>query len=116
MAIHHLACVQKRVLYERVHRWIGGGGHFLVLDAVLGAGEAVEEWYVELWEHWIHALQDEVRRSAVSDIPRRYKTNLDNKPDTLLAQLRALEQLGFMDVDCYYKYGIFAMFGGRKAP
>jgi tRNA (cmo5U34)-methyltransferase len=38
----------------------------------------------------------------------------ENKPDTLNDQLNALRAAGFKDVDCYYKYGIFSMFGGRR--
>jgi len=25
-----------------------------------------------------------------------------------------LREIGFKDVDCFYKYGIFSMFGGRR--
>lgn len=39
---------------------------------------------------------------------------LDNLPDTLDAQLESLEKVGFKDVDCYFKYGIFSVFGGFK--
>ncbi len=46
--------------------------------------------------------------------PEVYKDNPDNHPDTLAAQLRALENAGFVNVDCYHKFGIFAMFGGIK--
>jgi hypothetical protein len=28
--------------------------------------------------------------------------------------LRALESVGFVDVDCYFKNGIFVVFGGVK--
>jgi tRNA (cmo5U34)-methyltransferase len=35
-------------------------------------------------------------------------------PDTLAAQLNALQTIGFEDVDCFYKYGIFTMYGGKK--
>jgi len=49
---------------------------------------------------------------------RRYHTQIqghkDNKPDTLEDQLNALREIGFIEADCYYKYGIFAMYGGRK--
>jgi len=37
-----------------------------------------------------------------------------NKPDTLSNQLTALEEAGFLDVDCYFKNGIFAVFGGKR--
>jgi tRNA (cmo5U34)-methyltransferase len=39
-----------------------------------------------------------------------------NKPDTLEDQLEALSETGFRDVDCYYKNGIFAVFGGKMKP
>lgn len=52
--------------------------------------------------------------NSYDDIIQRYKDNRDNKPDTLDKQLKALKSVGFKDVDCYYKYGIFTMYGGRK--
>ncbi len=48
-------------------------------------------------------------------IVRQYKDAEENKPDTLKDQLDALRTIGFKDVDCYYQYGIFTMFGGRRA-
>jgi tRNA (cmo5U34)-methyltransferase len=47
-------------------------------------------------------------------VPQRYKANSDNVPDTLRVQLEALEKIGFRQVDCYYKFGIYVMFGGQK--
>ena len=49
------------------------------------------------------------------DLIRRYKDpSSTNKPDTLGDQLKALESAGFTDVDCYFKNGIFVVFGGQK--
>ena len=48
------------------------------------------------------------------EIPQLYKDNLDNTPDTLKSQIEALEKIGFQNVDCYFKYGIFSLFGGNK--
>ena len=47
-------------------------------------------------------------------IPTNYKTANENKPDTLSDQLTLLRRIGFKDVDCFYKYGIFSVFGGTK--
>jgi len=55
-----------------------------------------------------------IEGNSSDDIIQRYKDNRDNKPDTLDEQLNALKSVGFKDVDCYYKYGIFTMYGGRK--
>lgn len=48
------------------------------------------------------------------DTMRRYKDNKDNKPDTLDNQINALKEVGFKEVDCFYKYGVFTMYGGKK--
>ncbi len=86
------------------------------IDVVLAPSEALEQWYLSLWKDWI----DDRKRSLgiagnqCDGIVRQYKDNKDNKPDTLDSQLDALRSSGFHEVDCYYKYGIFTMFGGKK--
>jgi hypothetical protein len=34
--------------------------------------------------------------------------------DTFYDQMGALKKAGFVDVDCFYKFGIFTMYGVRK--
>ncbi|MGZ7117956.1 MAG: hypothetical protein ACXVHS_11035, partial [Methanobacterium sp.] len=51
---------------------------------------------------------------SFQNVPDKYKNNPDNHPDTLISQLNALKLIGFKNVDCYYKYGIFAIYGGQK--
>jgi len=69
-----------------------------------------------LWRDWIAERKTTlgIEGNYYDDIIKRYKNNTDNKPDTLDAQLNALKSIGFKDVDCYYKYGTFTMFGGKK--
>ena len=55
-----------------------------------------------------------IKGNYFSDIIRRYKGLEENKPDTLDDQLNTLRNFGFKDVDCFYKYGIFSMYGGMK--
>ena len=38
-----------------------------------------------------------------------------NRPDTLERQLAYLREADFVNVDCYFKSGIFAVFGGMRA-
>jgi tRNA (cmo5U34)-methyltransferase len=54
------------------------------------------------------------KREKLIGIPDQYKGNPDNMPDTLEAQLEMLKQIGFNNVDCYHKYGIFSLFGGNR--
>ena len=57
----------------------------------------------------------DIKDDTPEDVIRRFKSPSSmNKPDTLEAQLNVLKGTGFLDVDCYYKHGMFAVFGGRK--
>jgi tRNA (cmo5U34)-methyltransferase len=71
---------------------------------------------MSLWKEWIAERKSllGIEGAYYDDIIRRYKENKDNKPDTLEDQLNALKATGFNEVDCFYKYGIFTMYGGRK--
>ena len=68
-----------------------------------------------LWREWIEERQASLAvEGDFSDIIHRYKDNKDNRPDMLADQLSALREIGFTDVDCFYKYGIFSIYGGKK--
>ncbi len=115
LAIHHLEPDQKVALYGYVYRCLAPGGYFINIDAVLGSAPAIEDWYMELWREWIEGRKKAGKTNQdFSDIIRRYKENEDNRPDTLEFQLKSLKRAGFAEVDCYYKYGAFAIFGGVK--
>jgi len=55
-----------------------------------------------------------IERECFSDVIMRYKHLKENKPDVLEEQLNALKEHGFKDVDCFYKYGIFSVYGSKK--
>jgi len=50
----------------------------------------------------------------IEGVPSGYKKQPENKPSGLMEQIQMLQETGFRDVDCFYKYGIFALFGGTK--
>ena len=113
-AIHHLETDEKQALYEYVYRQLNRAGFFLNIDVVLGPTQDLEDWYLSLWTEWIDANVDSSLKPDLLTIPQQYKDNPDNLPDTLSVQLEKLEAIGFENVDCYYKYGIFTIFGGSK--
>ncbi|MCU0856827.1 MAG: class I SAM-dependent methyltransferase [Pontiellaceae bacterium] len=117
-AIHHLALEGKGALYARIFRDLRLGGLFINIDTVLPASEKTEAWQFRMWTDWINEnfrksdLQE--RAGTYDGLPEGYKNSPENKPSTLLDQLRLLAEVGFQDVDCFYKYSVFAVFGGRK--
>jgi tRNA (cmo5U34)-methyltransferase len=116
LAIHHLTMEEKTALFKTIYSHLNADGYFLNIDVVLAPSDALEQWYLLLWKQWIDERKSfwGVEGSYYDDIIKRYKDNADNRPDTLDAQLDALQTIGFKDVDCFYKYGIFTMYGGKK--
>ncbi|MGE5893793.1 MAG: class I SAM-dependent methyltransferase [bacterium] len=116
LAIHHLTMEEKTALFRTIYSHLNVDGCFLNIDVVLAPSDALEKWYLLLWKQWIDERKSflGIEDSQFDDIAGRYKDNTDNKPDTLDMQLNALQTIGFKDVDCFYKYGIFTMYGGKK--
>ena len=114
LAVHHLPFAEKKKLYAYIYEHLSPGGWFLHYDVVLPPSEKLEEWYLSCWREWIHAHPSWETRERLLGIPDRYKGNADNMPDTLGSQLKILTNVGFDNVDCFYKYGIFALFGGSR--
>jgi len=116
LAIHHLIMEKKTALFRTIYNHLNVGGYFLNIDVILAPSDALEQWYLLLWKQWIDESKSflGIKSGHYDDIIKEYRDNTDNKPDTLDVQLKSLQAIGFKEVDCFYKYGIFTMYGGRK--
>ena len=114
LAIHHLPYSEKCKLYAYIYSLLKKDGCFVHYDVVLFSSEKNEAWYMSHWRDWIDHYPDRERGRKLLGIPDDYKQNRDNLPDTLESQLQALKEIGFRDVDCFFKHGIFSLFGGCK--
>jgi tRNA (cmo5U34)-methyltransferase len=117
MAIHHLEKSEKASLFSCIISHLNAGGRFVNIDVVLPPSEELEEWYFAMWKDWLGYMMKRfnVKDELPEDLIRRYKDPSSmNKPDTLGSQLMALEAAGFSDVDCYFKNGIFTVFGAKR--
>ena len=113
-AVHHLAFTEKKKLYAYIHKRLSPGGCFVHNDVVRPSFDELEKWYFSLWRQWIKEHPAQEGREEILDTPEKYKADPENMPDTLESQLEALRTVGFNNVDCYFKYGIFCLFGGSK--
>ena len=116
--IHHLSFLNKARLYAKLYRELRHGGLFLVSDPVQPASERSERWQFELWRDWMNEALEAIGRQGevgrYDELPLEYKHKPENKASGLFEQIQLLRQVGFRDVDCFWKYGIFAVFGGIK--
>ena len=116
MAIHHLTMDEKKKFFKAINAHLLPDGQFINIDVVLPPTGQLDGWYMKLWEEWMDEKRAELKAydEPSGDVIIRYKNGAENQPDTLKNQLDALRAAGFRDADCYYKYGIFVVYGGTK--
>lgn len=115
-AIHHLNLNEKKVLYDSIYNHLNDGGFFVNIDVVKSPSKELEGWYLNLWREYIINKQSKFKLKGeyLDAIEKHSNSEHYETLDTLTDQLSALKKSGFEGVDCFYKHGIFSMFGGRK--
>lgn len=109
LSIHHLTHPAKQQLFKAIYQSLNDGGIFVNADQVKGNHPQLDEYYRRRWlEHINHSGLD--KASIEASIERR-KLDINAK---LEDQIAWMEQAGFREVDCMYKYMDFAVFFGRK--
>jgi tRNA (cmo5U34)-methyltransferase len=97
-AIHHVEHERKRQLYQEVWNALSPGGMFCNLEHIASASE------------YGHArFLDAMGMTADDEDP-------SNKLLDVQTQLVWLREIGFVDVDCYWKWRELALLVGRKRP
>lgn len=109
LAIHHLSDDHKRDLYRRAVERLNVGGLFVNADQIAATSPALDGLFRQLHLHRARSLgSDETEVDAAVE---RMRVDQNAK---LSDQLSWLAEAGLDNVDCFFRWYGFAVFGGWK--
>ena len=116
-AIHHQPDDRKKELYAEIYGLLCEGGVFLNLEQVSSATPSGSELFDSFFVDHLRRFHSNVSPGKTTrEIEEAY---YQDKKDNILApvetQCQWLRDIGFQDVDCFFKVFELALFGGRKA-
>ena len=117
-AINHLSDARKRALYVEVLDLLSPGGFFLNIEHV----SSPTPWLTGVFDDLLIDSYYNHHRAAGAEksraeIASEYVHREDRQANVLASvedQCAWLRDLGYLDVDCYFKLFELALFGGRK--
>lgn len=117
-SIHHLSDERKKALYSEIYSILSNRGVFLNLEHVASPTTEVEKLY---GSYFIDYMTEFHKRSTQPKSREEIAQSYYNRPDKeeniltpVQSQCEWLQEIGFKDVDCYFKIFELAIFGGRK--
>jgi amino acid adenylation domain-containing protein len=118
LSIHHQTDVRKKALYAEIYDLLSAGGIFLNLEQVASvSGQISDVYHDNLIDHlyaFYRQLEPYRTRQAVADGYYSSPARKENILALVETQCGWLRDIGFQDVDCFFKVFEHAMFGGRK--
>lgn len=117
-AIHHLTHGRKRALYDEIHDMLSSGAVFLNLEHVSSPTPRLEEAFEKMMVDHLYAARrargEEVTLEKARDDYLQRADRAANILAPVEVQCGWLREIGFTDVDCFWKYFELALFGGFR--
>jgi len=117
-SIHHQPDTRKRSIYEEIFSLLKHGGWFINIEHVSSAAQL----NIDLFEnHYVSARYAIEHRNGGTRTFAQLAEEYKNRPDkaaNILAPVELqcdwLREIGYEEVDCYFRIFELAVFGGRK--
>ncbi|MGO9566061.1 MAG: class I SAM-dependent methyltransferase [Desulfomonilaceae bacterium] len=117
-SIHHQPNSRKREIYAELFALLQPGGMFINVEHVASPSERLERLWEEIRVDALHrfSLQQGLNKSRteVQSEYRQWPDREANRFTLVETQCNWLREIGYIDVDCFFKYFEFAVFGGCR--
>ncbi len=117
-SIHHHDDKHKQMIYQKIYEILKPGGIFLNLEHVASPNKIIEGFFDDIFVDSLFVYQQKSRKSITrKEIIDKYYNREDkvlNKLTLVDKQTKWLEDIGFVNVDCFFKLFELALFGGQK--
>jgi len=118
-SIHHQPDARKRELYAEIHSMLKSNGWFINIEHVSSSARL----NVDLFEHHYTSARYAIEKQnggtrTLEEIATEYKTRPDKAANILAPvelQCDWLREIGYEEVDCYFRIYELAVFGGRRS-
>ena len=109
LSIHHLTDDEKQNLYRKIYSILNDGGIFINADQVSGQTPYTEQIFKD--KDTSHLSKQNIPEEEKEVLRDRRKLD---KPSRLTDTIKWYEEIGFVNVDVYYKYYRYFVIAGEK--
>lgn len=109
LSIHHLDEEAKMAVFRWAFTLLAPGGIFVNADQVLGESPQIERRYRGKWLEQVAA-----RGVTKKELDAALARMQEDRMSPLSLQLAMLKEIGFSEVNCWYKHYSFTVFSGSK--
>lgn len=117
-AIHHQSDRHKQRIYQDIFSLLNPGGLFLNLEHIASRSRWGEQSFNQLFIDSLHRFhQAKGSQKTKEEISQEFYHRNDKNANILAPmeiQCQWLQEIGFIDVDCFFKIFELALFGGLK--
>jgi len=117
-SIHHQPDVRKREVYQEIYSLLEPGGWFINIEHIAARTQLVTDLFNNhIIDHWYEQEKAKGGTKTREEVADTFMNRPDKDANILLSvdtQCDWLSEIGYEDVDCYFRVYELAVFGGRR--
>jgi tRNA (cmo5U34)-methyltransferase len=117
-SIHHQPDARKREVYAEIYSLLEPGGWFINIEHIAAEAQlTIDLFNKHMIDHWYEQETLKGGTRTRDEIAETFMNRPDKDANILLSvhtQCNWLREMGYEEVDCYFRVYELAVFGGRK--